>query len=269
MGSFRLFIAFVREIHAKRHVILALTRQDLRSRYLGSYLGILWAFAHPSIYVFILWFVFRFAFKSQPVANVPYIIWLMSGIVPWFFFHDSISSASNVILENAFLVRKISLNLAMLPIVKILSALVIHLFFLLVLLSMLLIYGFSPSLYWLQSFYYLAAMVFFVLGLSWFTSAVVVFLRDVRQLVAITLQFLFWGTPIFWSVGLLPLRWQQFIKLNPLVYIVQGYRESLVLETWFWEHRLHTMYFWGITVGLMFLGALVFRRLRPHFADVL
>lgn len=261
--------SFARDLYKQRRIIYELTRHDFRSRYLGSYLGIIWAFVHPTIYILLLLFVFQFAFKSQPVADVPFVLWLMSGIIPWFFFSDSTSSAANVIVENAFLVRKMSFSLGMLPIVKILSALVIHLFFFVFLLFMLLIYGFTPSLYWLQSLYYLAATVLFVLGLSWFTSAVVVFLRDMGQLVAITLQFLFWVTPVFWSVTLLPPRFQQLIKLNPVVYITQGYRESFVLKVWFWEHWLQTLYFWSLTGILLVVGAMVFRRLRPHFADVL
>lgn len=269
MRALRLFSDFLGELVAKRHVILALTRQDFRSRYLGSYLGILWAFAHPTVYILLLWFVFQFAFKSQPVADVPFVLWLMSGIIPWFFFSDSTGSAANAILENAFLVRKMSFSLGMLPIVKILSALAIHLFFFAFLVVMLLLYGFTPSLYWLQAFYYLVATVIFVLGLSWLTSSVVVFLRDLGQLVSITLQFLFWTTPIFWSITLVPPRFQQLLKLNPIVYLTQGYRESFVLNVWFWEHWLQTIYFWGVTGALLVTGAVVFRRLRPHFADVL
>lgn len=261
--------SFVKDLFQQRRIIYELARHDFRSRYLGSYLGIIWAFVHPTIYILLLWFVFQFAFKSQPVADVPFVLWLMSGIIPWFFFQDSTSGAANAILGNAFLVRKMSFNLGMLPIVKIISALVIHLFFFLFLLIMLLLYGVLPSLFWLQGFYYLMAMVLFVMGLSWFTSAVVIFLRDMNQLVTVSLQFLFWITPIFWSLTLLPPHFQQLIKLNPIVYIVQGYRESFVLNIWFWEHWMETVYFWTVTGTMLVLGAVVFRWLRPHFADVL
>jgi lipopolysaccharide transport system permease protein/teichoic acid transport system permease protein len=94
-------------------------------------------------------------------------------------------------------------------------------------------------------------------------------LRDVGQLVAMALQFLFWGTPIIWSIKLLPVKYQPIIKLNPVVYIVEGYRDSLINRVWFWEHWQQTIYFWTITGFFFVLGAVVFRRLRPHFADVL
>ena len=112
-------------------------------------------------------------------------------------------------------------------------------------------------------------MLVLLTGLSWLFSALIIFLRDVGQLVAMALQFLFWGTPIFWSVKLLPAKYQPIIKLNPVVYIVEGYRDSLINRVWFWDHWLQTLYFWGIAGAMLVIGAVVFRRLRPHFADVL
>jgi lipopolysaccharide transport system permease protein/teichoic acid transport system permease protein len=96
------------------------------------------------------------------------------------------------------------------------------------------------------------------------------FLRDTGQVVSMILQFAFWMTPIFWSPKFLTNKTLNLIKLNPVYYIVEGYRESFIYKTWFWEkHYMLTLYFWGVTLFFFFLGAVVFRRLRPHFADVL
>lgn len=223
----------------------------------------------PMVYIGILWFVFQVGFRSSPVIGVPFIIWLMAGIIPWFFFNDALVGGTASVLDNAFLVKKMTFSIGMLPIVKILSSLVIHLFFLFVLVVMLLAYHSPITLHLFQVLYYLLATMVLLLGMTWLTSSVVIFLRDVGQIVTMVLQFGFWMTPIFWSVKMLPKPLHLLIKLNPVYYLVEGYRDSFINQVWFWQHWQWTLYYWCITGVIFVLGAVVFRRLRPHFADVL
>ncbi|MBE8952923.1 MAG: ABC transporter permease [Quinella sp. 1Q7] len=257
------------DIIANRKFLWQMTKRDFRQRYLGSYLGILWAFIQPTVTVMIFWFVFQVGFKSTPVDNFPFILWLVCGMFPWFFLSESISSATNSVIESAFLVKKIVFRVELLPIVKIISALVVHMFFVAVLMLMFAAYGYAASIYNLQVVYYLFAMICLSLGLSWLTSSLTVFLRDVGQFVSMILQFGFWGTPIFWSLNMVPERFQFVLKLNPAYYLVEGYRQSFIYREWFWEHPHLTAYFWLVTAAVMILGAWCFRKLRPHFADVL
>ena len=110
-----------------------------------------------------------------------------------------------------------------------------------------------------------------VLGLSYFTSAVVIFFRDLTQIINICLQVGVWMTPIMWNFEDLHLgRILQYIfKLNPMYYIVSGYRDSLIGHVWFWQHWALSLYFWAFTILTFVLGRRVFNRLRVHFADVL
>jgi lipopolysaccharide transport system permease protein len=270
MKSFKMFLTFLRELLRNRHIIIELTKNDFRQKYLGSYLGILWAFVHPAIYILIVWFVFQVGFKSQPIDNFPFVLWMLAGIIPWFFFSECLATATGSIQENAFLVKKVVFSMGMLPLVKILSAMIIHFFFIAVIFAMFAIYGYLPSLYNLQVFYYLFCTIMLLLGLSWLTSSLTLFLRDTGQIVNMILQFAFWMTPIFWSPKFLTRGTMNLVKLNPVYYIVEGYRESFIYKTWFWEkHYLLTLYFWCFTLFFFFLGAAVFRKLRPHFADVI
>ena len=259
----------MKDILLNRAIFKSLVINDFRQRYLGSYLGILWAFIQPAITVLIFWFVFQVGFKSQPVSNVPFILWLIAGMFPWFFFSDAVSNATNAVLENSYLVKKIVFKVSFLPIIKILSALIVHLFFIGLLYLLFIVYGFGFDLHWLQIFYYLGAMIIFILGISYITSSVVVFFRDMGQLVAMLLQFGFWMTPIFWSIDMIPAKYHWLIKLNPLVYIIEGYRDSMIHHIWFWEKPTMTLYFWTVSLGLLALGFSTFRKLKPHFADVL
>ncbi|WP_243370867.1 ABC transporter permease [Geotalea sp. SG265] len=270
MQALKMFSNFITELWSRRHMIIELAKRDFKTKYLGSYLGMVWAFVHPTIYIVILWFVFQVGFKSQPQADYPFVLWMMCGIIPWFFFSECLQSATMSIIDNSFLLKKVAFSIGMLPIVKILSALVIHIFFIVMVFIMFLLYRLPITLHSLQVFYYLFATIVLLLGLSWLTSSLVVFLRDVGQLVSMILQFAFWITPIFWSAKILPVKYMNLVKLNPVYYLVEGYRESFIYKTWFWQsHYMLTLYFWVVTGVIFVLGAVVFRRLRPHFADVL
>jgi ABC-type polysaccharide/polyol phosphate export permease len=263
------FYRFLRDIYQNRRLLKDLVKNDFKSRYLNNYLGILWAFIQPTVLVLIFWFVFQVGFKSAPVQNVPFILWLVSGMIPWFFLSEALPSATNAILDNSFLVKKIVFRVSLLPIVKITSALIVHVFFVLFMMSMYIIYGYEPNLYWLQMFYYLFSAIILLLGISWITSSVVIFFRDLGQLVSMSIQFGFWLTPIFWSLTMVPQEYRWLFELNPAHYITQGYRDALINHVWFWEKPMAALVFWGITLVFFALGAIVFRKLRPHFADVL
>lgn len=269
MHYFKAFYSLAADLFCHRVLLWQMTKRDFRQRYLGSYLGILWAFIQPAVTVFIFWFVFQVGFKSVPVDNFPFILWLVCGMFPWFFLSDSVGSAANSIVESSFLVKKVVFRVELLPIVKIMSALVVHAFFVFVLFFLFFVYGYGVSVYNLQMFYYMAAMICLVLGISWLTSALTVFMRDVGQLVSMFLQFGFWGTPIFWSLHMMPERYQFIFKLNPAYYVVEGYRNSFIYHQWFWQDMALTVYFWVVTALILLVGAWIFKKLRPHFADIL
>jgi ABC-type polysaccharide/polyol phosphate export permease len=229
----------------------------------------LWAFIQPAAMIGIFWFVFQVGFKSKPVDNFPFILWLVAGMFPWFFFAEALSTGTHAILNNAFLVKKVLFRVSLLPIIPILSALAIHTFFIFFMFGMFLYYGYAPEIYWIQLPYYLIASSLLILGLSWLTSSVVVFFKDMGQLVAIVIQFGFWLTPIFWSLHMVPERYHWIIELNPMVYIINGYRDAMVYHQWFWEDVAMMLYFWTVTLALFLIGGFTFRKLRPHFSDVL
>ena len=265
----RQFVSFFLDILRSRKLLWELTKKDFQIRYLGSYLGMIWAFIQPAITVLIFWFVFQVGFKSMPVENFPFILWLVTGMFPWFFINDSISGATGAIVENSYLVKKVVFRVSLLPIVKIISAFIVHLFFIGVMLLMYLVYGYVPTVYSWQLLYYMAAALCLLLGISWLTSALMVFLKDVGQLIAMVLQFGFWMTPIFWNFKIIPPEYAIYLKLNPAYYIIEGYRNCFIYQRWFWQDWNLTLYYWFVTLVVLLAGAVAFKKLRPHFADVL
>ncbi|MBR6451847.1 MAG: ABC transporter permease [Lachnospiraceae bacterium] len=265
------------ELFQNRVLIWKLAQNDFKTRYAGSYLGIIWAFVQPVITVLLYWFVFTVALPSRAVAvkgdlEIPYILWLIAGIVPWFFFSEALSNGTSALLEYNYLVKKVVFKISILPIIKIISAVFVHLFFIAFTLILFSFYGYYPDLYTLQIFYYSACMFVFVLGLCYITCSIIVFFRDLGQIISILLQVGIWATPILWNINIMSAshpKLQVLFKINPMYYIVEGYRNALIDKMWFWENFYSTAYFWILTLVLFALGALVFKRLKVHFADVL
>ncbi len=263
------------ELYQNRRLIFKLAKNDFRKRYAGSYMGAFWAMAQPVITVAMYYFVFTVLLPNKQrllsggATDVPFVLFLTAGLVPWFYFSEAITSATGALLEYNYLVKKVVFKISVLPIIKIIAATYIHAFFVVVLLVIACIYGYYPSLYTLQVFYYSACMFILVLALSYTTCSIVVFFRDLSQIINIGLQVGMWATPVLWNLNEFGDKVQMFVKINPLVYIVEGYRSAVYGHQWFWEDFYSTVYFWIITLVLFGIGALIFKKLKIHFADIL
>ncbi len=262
------------ELWQSRKLIWKLAKNDFKKRYAGSYLGIVWAMAQPVVTVLMYWIVFDKVFdtRSQLVASgieVPYVLYLTAGLVPWFYFSEAITQGTMALVEYNYLVKKVVFNISILPIIKVIAATFIHVFFVAVLLLVSVGYGYYPNIYTLQLIYYSFCLFLLVLGMSYLTCALVVFIRDLQQIINIALQIGMWATPILWSIEMLTDNMKTLFKLNPLVYIVNGYRSAIYEKVWFWEHFYSSTYFWIFTISSFCIGTLIFRKMRVHFADVL
>lgn len=257
------------ELYRNRKLILKLAVNDFKTKYAGSYLGIIWAFIQPIITILVYWFVFQVGFRSGSVGTYPFVLWFISGIIPWFFFADALTGGSNSFIEYSYLVKKVVFRISVLPLVKIISALIVHIFFVSFLVLLFTLNKYTPDLYALQIVYYTLCMFVLVLGISYATSSILVFFKDLGQIINIFLQVGMWMTPIMWNYTMVPEKYRFILKINPMYYIVEGYRNSLIYKVWFWENTNLLLYFWLITIGLFTIGALIFKRLKIHFADVL
>lgn len=120
------------DIYKNRRLVAKLAKNDFKTRYAGSYLGIVWAFIQPVITILVYWFVFSVGFRSGTGdLGVPFVLYLVAGIVPWFFFQDALMGGTNSLLEYNYLVKKVVFNISVLPVVKIISAMFVHAFFVL------------------------------------------------------------------------------------------------------------------------------------------
>lgn len=259
---------FLSEIYKKKYAIYELAKRDFEIQYKGSYLGLFWTYIQPFLFIMLIWSVLTFGFKLQSIEKTSHTIWLITGMIPWLFFSEVFISTSSVVQQYSFLIKKVDFSLGILPLVKILSSLITHFVFLIIACVIGMFYGNIPSLLSLQIFYYIFSMCILLVGLGWLTSSTSLFVKDINNIVALLVQFGFWLTPIFWSVEMIPPQYKWIVEINPVYYIVSGYRDALIYNIPFWQKSHEFFYFWIIVLLVLITGAIVFRRLRPHFAEV-
>lgn len=271
VNKFEFFVEFPTEIWRSRGVLLQLAKNDFKTRFAGSYLGIFWAFVQPVVTVLVYWFVFEKGLRSGAVLNVPFVLWLIAGIIPWFFFSDALSAGTNALIEYQYLVKKVVFQISVLPLVKVISNFFVHIAFIIFAIILFASYGYYPDLFYLQIIYYSLCTFVLVLGICYATSALVGFFRDLSQIIGIVLQVGVWMTPIMWNMETMnvPEGLKLILKANPMYYIVSGYRDTFINKVWFWQNMGLTVYFWVFAIIILGGGMIIFKRLKPHFADVL
>ena len=153
------------DVYKNRRLVMKLAKNDFKTRYAGSYFGTFWAFVQPIVTIMVYWFVFSVGFRQNTDGiGIPFVLYLVAGIVPWFFFQDALVGGTNALLEYNYLVKKVVFNISVLPVVKIISALFVHGFFVVFTIILYAFYGRFPDWYSLQILYY--SICVFILSLS-------------------------------------------------------------------------------------------------------
>ncbi len=248
------------------HTLILLSRNDLRSRYAGSVLGAVWAFAAPLLTLILFWWIFEKGYRNPPIHNVPYILWFACGYIPWIYFSDACLSGAGCLLEYSFLVKKMRFPVEMIPLVRLVSCLRIHVFFLFVLLAGALIYGVHPGASLFLLIYGSFSLSCFSFSLMRIFSFITVRFRDMLSVTNVLMQIGFWASPILWEPETLPdLRIRYILKLNPMCYVIACFRNALLKSGGISARE--SARFWALTGVLFLTGSLLYRRMKPCLAD--
>jgi ABC-2 type transport system permease protein len=245
-----------------KYLIYNLVLRDLKVKYKGSTLGLLWSLLNPLLMIVVYTVAFKYVMKIK-VPNFP--IFLFSALLPWNFLSATLSMGVTSITENSNLVKKVYFPREVLP----LSIVLVNLFHFclsfLVLIPALLFFKIIPGF----SFLFLVVIVFFqtlfVLGLTLLASALDVYYKDVKHFLEVLLNLWFWLTPIIWPLHLVPEKLQDYVYLNPFTAFVQAYRD-IILDNQFPKLLILTIL---MVTGILvfFLGALVFQKKQRRFAE--
>ena len=249
---------------------LTLAKADLVKFYKGAALGYLWAFIKPMVTIGVYLFAFQVGIrKGAPMDGFPFFLWLVSGLLPWFYISDALIAGTMSIRMYRQFVTKMKFPVSTIPSYVLLSKLYVQLGMIVAIIFIFMLYGFYPDIYYLQFLYYIPTMLIFFIVLSWTLSSLAVISRDFENLVKSSLQAILWMTPILWNIEAVSSPVLRFIlKLNPINYFIEGYRDIFLYKRWFFEGS-YSLYIWIVIIVLALIGATVYKKLHKEFADVL
>lgn len=249
-----------RDTYHYRELIWALALKELKVRYKRSSLGFLWALLHPMMLMVVLTLVFSTVMR---IAINQYAIFLFSTLLPWTFFSQSLAYAVESIVGNGELLKKVRIAKSVFPIAAVLSNIINFLLSLLPFALLLILLGFPIHWTWLYLPVPLLAVILFALGCGFFCATANVFFRDVSHIVQIVLSAWFYFSPIIYSLDFVPPQYHWFFRLNPLLYILNGFRLAIYHGVLPSSQSIAMSLGCGITA--LIIGFSMFRRYQNSF----
>lgn len=260
----------VKSLSANYPLLKGLIIRDVKSRYNGSYMGVLWSIITPIVMLAIYTFVFSFVFKAKwgvdSGSKTEFALVLFAGMIIFNLFSECIARSTSLILQNANYVKKVVFPLEILVLVCLGSALFNFIVsFSVWITAYTILYGFPPLTFLLFPVILLPFM-FFISGVSWLLSALSVFVRDITQFINIIITVLMFMSPVFYPVTALPEKYRSYLFINPLTYFVETFRGVI-----FFGHGIDTYYPICVIGSLimMWAGFYFFQKTRKGFADVI
>jgi lipopolysaccharide transport system permease protein len=221
-GVFMFYLT--RELYRNRELIWTLALKELRVRYKRSALGFLWSLLNPLMMMVVLTVVFS---TIARIGVKQYAVFLISALLPWTFLAQSLSYAAESVVTNGELLKKVYIAKSVFPAAAVLSNIINFLLSLIPLLLLLAVLRFPLHLTWLYLPIPFLGLVLFVLGCSFLVSAANVFFRDVAHILQIVISAWFYISPVIYSLDFVPGRFRFFFRLNPMLYILNGFRHGI------------------------------------------
>lgn len=209
---------------------------------------------------------------GRPIdGDTPFLVWLLCGLIPWFFISPTMTQGSNSIYQKVNLVSKMNFPVSLLPTIRIIGNSFQFVVLLGILFVLLLIYGIYPTAFILQLPYYLLCLYVFLFSFSILSSTIATLIRDYQTLLQSMMRMFLYLSPILWDPKAenVPEWLTYLLKLNPFYYIIEGIRLSFLGGTWFYEDPIYMLYFWVLTFVILYFGTLVHFRFRKSFVDYL
>ena len=243
---------------------------ESKAQHKGTVLGFLWSFIHPATQIFVFWLVFSIGLRGGgPIHGFPFLVWLMVGMMPWLFISSLLSGTSQCFRKSKSLISSMSMPLAIIPVQSVLVQLITHFWTMLVLSALLVIYGIRFNFTVIFLLYYAFATVAFFIGYAFVTSTISVLFLDFNKFLSSVIRLIFFISPIAWSFENLSPQQAQILRLNPITYIIEGYRHSMLYGNTPMAHWRFGIYFWVLTLVMFLLGCWMHCRLRRKFMDLL
>lgn len=254
----------LREIWAHRELLYFLVWRDLKVRYKQTVLGASWVILQP-VLMTLVFAVFLGKIARVQSGSVPYVLFLYSGLLPWTFFSNAVSSSSHSLIASAHMITKVYFPRSIVPMAAVFVRLSDFLIASVILVVLMLYYGQPFTRAILLAPLLILHLTLLALGLGMLFAALNVRYRDIGTVLPVLLQLWMFASPIIYPASLLPENWKWAYELNPLAGIIGGFRASLLGLSVNWHSLAISA---AITVALFVYSTYAFKRLEDEFADV-
>ena len=252
----------IKNLYNYRELLKSNVKKEIRGKYKGSFLGVLWSFLNPLLQVLVYAIVFPYIMRIQ---TPNYLQYLIVGIIPWTFFTTVLNQGMIAVRMNSGIIKKVYFPREILPISVALSGLVNFFISCIITLLFCIFGGLGISWHLILLPVFAIIQFFLSLGIVMALSAINIYIKDIEYIVQFFLNMLFYATPILYPTTLFPenLRW--ILYVNPLTELIEAYRDIFMYHQI--PSLLPILYLVGITIVIFFIGLFIFRKLEKGFAE--
>lgn len=251
-----------KELYRYRELLKNNIKKEIRGKYKGSWLGIVWTFLNPLLMLLVYSLVFPYILR----VNVEhYTIFMMVALVPWTFFTTAVQTGTGSVVANGNILKKVYFPREIIPISVVTSALINFLITCIIMVIFILVSGIGFSVHCLLFPVIVLLQYIITLAITFVLSAITVYIRDVDHFVSIIIMLAFYVTPIVYKSDMLPKKFEWAMKINPMAQIIEAYRAILYNHT---MPDMSMLLIWGV-IGILMLiiGYLVFKKLEKRFVE--
>ncbi len=249
-------------LYSYRELLKTSVRKDVRGKYKNSFLGVLWSFLNPLLQIAVYAFVFG---KILNVGEDNYAVFICCGLIPWTFFSTAINRSSFTIIENGGIIKKVFFPREILPISVVTAECVNFFISTVIILGLVLATGVGFS--WHIVFYPLVLLVLYVflVAIAFFVSSITVYVRDIQHFIGVFLQLMFYATPIAYASSRVPASFQWVVKLNPVAYVIEGFRDIFINHTM--PNLIGLGILFVVSIVMFVVNYAIFQKLQKNFAE--
>ena len=257
-------LTIFKNLYQYRELLKTSVKKEIRGKYKNSFLGVLWSFLNPLLQIAVYAIVFPLILQNK---QENYVIFLCAGLIPWNFFSIAISRAAFTMIENGNIIKKVYFPREILPISLVTSEAVNFLISTIIILAFVIFSGLGITKYVIFYPIILIAQYLIVLAISFIVSAITVYFRDLQHFIGVALQLLFYATPIVYASSSIPANFAWILKINPMTYIIDGYRAI------FYNQTMPNLVYLAIIIVIGIIGCIagyaIFNKLQKGFAEQL
>lgn len=250
---------------------IKMAKSDLLKTYRGAALGWTWAIIKPIVTIFVYWFAMAIGMRrGGDVNGYPFFLWLIVGLVPWFYMSEMLTQGTESMRKYTFLITKMNFPVSTIPTFVSISKLAVNFLLMIIVLIIFGFYNYYPDIYYIQlPFYTLLSFVFFTLW-SLFSAPISCISKDFSNLVKSFVFAIFWFSGVVYNAdGIKNKVLRILIKLNPVTYIATGFRDAMINKKWFYEKPKELIAFLVILAVMGLLALWSYNKLRKEIPDVL